>query len=60
MAELELQERRKKMAAKTVDPTFLQGQSVELLRAAIKSHATRDPSARREEHVKTVHDGVAA
>ena len=31
------------MAVKTVDRTFLQGQSVELFRAAIKSQATLDP-----------------
>jgi hypothetical protein len=35
------------MAVKTVDRTFLQGQSVELFRAAIKSQATRDPYERR-------------
>jgi integrase len=35
------------MAAKTVDRTFLQGQSAELFRAAIKSQATRDPYERR-------------
>ena len=35
------------MAVKTVDGTFLQGQSVELLRAAIKSQATLDPYERR-------------
>src|SRR5688500_1546949 len=35
------------MAVKTVDRTFLQGQSVDLFRAAIKSHATRDPYERR-------------
>jgi hypothetical protein len=34
------------MAAKTVDRTFLQGQSVELFRAAIKSQATLDPYER--------------
>ncbi len=32
---------------KTVDRTFLQGQSAELFRAAIKSQATRDPCERR-------------
>jgi hypothetical protein len=32
---------------KTIDRTFLQGQSVELFRAAIKSDATRDPYERR-------------
>jgi hypothetical protein len=38
----------KKMAVKTVDRTFLQGQqSVDLFRAAIKSQATRDPYERR-------------
>jgi hypothetical protein len=37
----------KKMAVKTVDRTFLQGQSVELFHAAIKSQATRDPYERR-------------
>jgi hypothetical protein len=35
------------MAVKTVDRTFLQGQSAELFRAAIKSHATLDPYERR-------------
>ena len=35
------------MAVKTVDRTFLQGQSVDLFRAAIKSQATRDPYERR-------------
>ena len=35
------------MAVKTVDRTFLKGQSVELFRAAIKSQATRDPYERR-------------
>jgi len=35
------------MAVKTVDRTFLQGQSAELFRAAIKSQATRDPYERR-------------
>jgi hypothetical protein len=35
------------MAAKTVDRTFLQGQSTELFRAAIKSQATLDPYERR-------------
>jgi hypothetical protein len=30
------------MVVKTVDRTFLQGQSAELFRAAIKSQATRD------------------
>ncbi len=35
------------MAVKTVDRTFLQGQSPELFRAAIKSQATRDPYERR-------------
>jgi hypothetical protein len=35
------------MAVKTIDRTFLQGQSVELFRAAIKSDATRDPYERR-------------
>jgi integrase len=37
----------KGMAVKTVDRTFLQGQSAELFRAAIKSQATRDPYERR-------------
>ena len=37
----------KEMAVKTVDRTFLQGQSVELFRAAIKSKATYDPYERR-------------
>lgn len=35
------------MAVKTVDRTFLKGQSAELFRAAIKSQATRDPYERR-------------
>jgi len=35
------------MAAKTVDRTFLQGQSVDLFHAAIKCQATRDPYERR-------------
>src|SRR5215210_2959236 len=35
------------MTVKTVDRTFLQGQSAELFRAAIKSQATRDPYERR-------------
>ena len=35
------------MAVKTADRTFLQGQSVDLFRAAIKSQATRDPYERR-------------
>jgi hypothetical protein len=35
------------MAIKTVDRTFLQGQSVELFRAAIKSRATLDTYERR-------------
>ena len=35
------------MAVKTVDRTFLKGQSVELFRAAIKSQATCDPYKRR-------------
>src|SRR5919197_319890 len=35
------------MAVKTVERTFLQGQSAELFRAAIKSHATLDPYERR-------------
>lgn len=38
---------KKRMAVKTVDRTFLQGQSVELFRAAFKSQATRDPYERR-------------
>ncbi len=37
----------KGMAVKTVDRTFLQGQSIELFCAAIKSQATRDPHERR-------------
>jgi hypothetical protein len=37
-----------RMAVKTVDRTFLQGQQrVDLFRAAIKSQATRDPYERR-------------
>jgi hypothetical protein len=35
------------MAVKTVDRSFLKGQSVDLFRAAIKSQATRDPYERR-------------
>jgi hypothetical protein len=35
------------MAVKTVDRTFLQGQSVDIFLAAIKSQATRDPYERR-------------
>jgi hypothetical protein len=35
------------MAVNTVDRTFLQGQSVELFRAAFKSQAIRDPYERR-------------
>jgi hypothetical protein len=35
------------MAVKTVDRTFLKGQSVDLFRAAIQSQATRDPYERR-------------
>jgi hypothetical protein len=36
------------MAVKTVDRTFLQGESAELFRAAIKrSEATREPYERR-------------
>ena len=35
------------MAIKTVDRTLLQGQSVELFRAAIKSQTTLDPYERR-------------
>jgi hypothetical protein len=31
------------MGKKIVDRTFLQGQSIDLFRAAIKSQATRDP-----------------
>jgi hypothetical protein len=38
---------KREMATKTVDRTFLQGQSVELFRAAIKSQTTRDPDVRR-------------
>jgi hypothetical protein len=37
----------KGMAVKIVDRTFLQGQSVELFRVAIKSQATRDPYEKR-------------
>jgi hypothetical protein len=37
----------KGMAVKTVDRAFLQGQSAELFRAAIKSQATLDPYERR-------------
>jgi hypothetical protein len=35
------------MASKIADRNFLQGQSVDLFRAAIKSQATRDPYERR-------------
>jgi hypothetical protein len=35
------------MAVKSVDRTFLKGQSVDLFRAAIKSHTKRDPYERR-------------
>jgi hypothetical protein len=35
------------MAVKTVDRAFLQGQSVDLFRAAIRSQATCDPYERR-------------
>ncbi len=35
------------MAVKTVDRAYLQGQSVDPFRAAIKSQATRDPYERR-------------
>jgi hypothetical protein len=35
------------MAIKTVDKAFVQGQSVDLFRTAIKSQATRDPYERR-------------
>jgi hypothetical protein len=44
IVELQLE---KGMAAKTVDKSSLQGQSVELFRAAIKSQATHDPYERR-------------
>jgi hypothetical protein len=37
----------KEMAVKTVDRAFLQGQSAELFRAAIKSQAIRDRYERR-------------
>jgi hypothetical protein len=37
----------KGMAVKTVDRAFLQGQSAELFRAAIKSQAIRDRYERR-------------
>ena len=37
----------KKMAVKTVDMSFLHGQSIELFRAVIKSQATFDPYERR-------------
>ena len=33
----------KRMVVKTIDRTFLQGQSAELFHAAIKNQATRDP-----------------
>ena len=42
-----IQAEKRGMAAKTVDRTFLQGQSAELFRASIKSQATRDPYERR-------------
>jgi hypothetical protein len=35
------------MAVKTVDRNYLQGQSAELFRTAIKSQVTRDPYERR-------------
>ncbi len=35
------------MAVRTVDKNYLQGQSAEPFRAAIKSQATRDPYERR-------------
>jgi hypothetical protein len=37
----------KRMVVKTIDRTFLQGQSAELFHAAIKNQATRDPYERR-------------
>jgi hypothetical protein len=37
---------KKEMAVKTVYRTFLQGQSVDLFRTAIKSQTTRDPYER--------------
>jgi hypothetical protein len=39
--------RKERMAIKTFDRIFLQGQSADLFRAAIKSQATRDPYERR-------------
>jgi hypothetical protein len=41
------EKRERDMTVKTVDRTFLQGQSAELFRAAIKSQATRDSYERR-------------
>jgi hypothetical protein len=38
--------KKKGMAVKTVDRAFLQGQSIDLFRAAIRSPATRDPYER--------------
>jgi hypothetical protein len=38
------------VAGKTVDRSILQGESIELFRAAIKSPATRDPYERRLIH----------
>jgi hypothetical protein len=42
-----MQVKKRGMAVKTADRTFLKGQSVDLFRAAIKSQATRDPYERR-------------
>jgi hypothetical protein len=39
---------RKRMAAKTVDRTFLQGQGVDLFCATIKSQATLDPHMKED------------
>lgn len=39
--------KKKGMAVKTVDRTFLRGQSLDLFRAAIRSQAMRDPYERR-------------
>jgi hypothetical protein len=41
-----MQAEKRGIATKTVDRTFLQGQSVDLFRAAIKSKAIRDPYER--------------
>jgi hypothetical protein len=47
MTAKKLQAEKRGMAVKTVDRTFLQGQSTEVFRAAIKSQATYDQYERR-------------